>query len=70
MNRLSLILYFALLPLFFSASALSWPFPDTTESAPPSVRDRAGAGDCPVIPSQGEAPETRQPVEDEEPDCD
>ena len=69
MNRISLILYFALLPVFFSASALSWPFPDAIESAPPSVRDWPGTGDCPIAPSQAEAAEDELPVEEEEPDC-
>ncbi len=70
MNRISLILYFALLPVFFTASALSWPLPDAIESAPPSVRDWPGAGDCPIVPSQAQAPEEEPPVEEEEPDCD
>ena len=70
MKRISLLLYFALLPVFFSASALSWPLPDAFESAPPSIRDRADVGDCPIAPTQAEAPEEELPVEEEEPDCD
>ncbi len=69
MNRILLIIYFALLPVFFSASALSWPFPDAIETAPPSVRDWPVAGDCPIAPSQAQAPEDQLPVEEEEPDC-
>lgn len=64
-----LFFYFACLPLFFSASALSWPFPESLETAPPSVRDWPGARDCQVVPSQSEAPDEQGAVEDEEPDC-
>lgn len=69
MMKLPLLVYFACLPLFFSASALSWPFPDLAQSAP--LHDREWQGrDCRITPTASDSQEAQESVEEEEPDCD
>ena len=68
--RLPLLAYFACLPLFFSASALSWPFSEPGETTSPTVRDWPTSRDCAIAPSQSDENEQQETVEDEEPDCD
>ncbi len=70
LTGIPLLAYFACLPLFFSASALSWPLAEPPETSSPTVRDWPGSRDCSIAPSQSQAPEEQQDVEEEEPECD
>lgn len=63
MIKLPLLIYLACLPLFFSASAMSWPFPESTESTPSQSRD------CLIATAATDTQEKKKAVEDEEPDC-
>lgn len=65
-----LLVYFACLPLFFSASALSWPLSTPLDASPPTARDWPASRDCSVAPVQSQETEGQEEVEDEEPDCD
>ncbi len=66
--RLPLLVYFACLPLFFSASAMSWPFPDALQSAPQRSLDWQDR-DCQVTPVASDSGDAQE-AEEEEPDCD
>lgn len=67
--KLPLLVYFACLPLFFSASAMSWPFPDVLQSAPQQSRDWQGR-DCGVTAIANDSRDAQEPAEEEEPECD
>ena len=67
--KLPLFVYFACLPLFFSASAMSWPFPESAQIAPPQGRDWPKR-DCLTATSGTETQDAQEAVEDEEPECD
>ena len=63
-SRLALLVYFACLPLFFSANALSWPFAEAVETEPATERD------CPIVPTANHSSDEQATDEDDEPDCD
>ena len=69
LTGIPLLVYFACLPLFFSASALSWPLSTPLETSPPAARDWPASRDCSIAPVQSQEPEEQEDVEDEEPDC-